>query len=1026
MAKTNEKRKNQSNVKNKTKLQGIANNKHLELFRWILLSLLAIVVFYPPYLRGLYFETEQLPAEVFVFIIYIVFLVYKFLKQDKKFIKTPLEYVSLGFVLVYFISIFGAVGTREAIGEWLKYCMFFAVFIMLSELLKTDRAKLFVLWTIVASALGISIIGIDGVAGSKLTGMLNGFFKALGAGKDVFFGIFVGNRINSTFQYPNATAAYLIAVFFVAVALMMLSKKIYIKLVAGISSYIFLITFMLTLSRGAVIFLPIAGVFFIIMQPVGYRIRSILNMIPSIVGMLLTVTKLSNYMASPDGNAANIWKYFIVGILITAVIQTIIEISDRAISKVCADNENIKKKLRIVGYVLCGFAVVLIIAGSLIVVTTKSSLVLAHGGGQADSSISVRRSFTLEPDKEYKLVYAVQSENNKDKPNTYSIAIASRDFAGIINGKDTAVTNIEGKATNGLEQKEVQFKVPSNSKTVSITFGNYYEGTKAEFKDAKIVPLGDYGKEQKIALKYKFIPESIYARIDETKETKSGVERTIFARNGFEIFKDHPVLGGGGGSWPLQYFAHQSYLYWTTQAHNYPVQVAVETGTLGLIVLVGLWTAVGFQIIGIIRRRKTMEAGTGIINAGVLAGALALIMHSVMDFDLSLSSIYLLLWELLAVLNSNILVHEKKDEDKLTNSKLDKLIHEIKSVSIHPGITIILALIVIIFPIMFVSGANNNEMAIKSQNSNDVSGAIKYMDKAVSADPFSAKYKVDYINLVIRQDPKTITQSDIIKSNKYAGSIEKSAEHNVDVAAKLGAYYLSTGNIKKGIHFFERATELRPLNAAEWQQKADAYYQLAMYFKSKSDEKSAEKYFNEVLNISSEVKKVSQSSMIPFTMTPTTMEIIEKVRLLEDKQNTLNQAISSKSIFYSINDIDTDGNGIPDEWNDTNTNDLKLQVSDNKLTAEAQAGKQGVLQSRKINLKPGKTYVISIDLENANDIKGDVMVTLSGQKDPIKLIRGATYEAEFTTGTGGNIEPVSLGLIVNGKYVLRDARVVEK
>jgi len=175
-------------IENKVKKNISAHsNILLERFRLILLALLGLVIFYPPYLRGLYFETEQLPTEIFVFIVYLAFLIYKFIRQDKKFLKTPLEYVSLGFVLVYFISIFNAVGTREAIGEWLKYCMFFAVFIMLSELLNTYRSKIFALQMMVVSALGVSIIGIDGAAGGKLTAMLNSGFKALGTDKDVFF-----------------------------------------------------------------------------------------------------------------------------------------------------------------------------------------------------------------------------------------------------------------------------------------------------------------------------------------------------------------------------------------------------------------------------------------------------------------------------------------------------------------------------------------------------------------------------------------------------------------------------------------------------------------------------------------------------------------------------------------------------------------------------------------------------------------------------------------------------------------------
>lgn len=1022
MATLSEKKGNHTNNRGKGKKQGLVSNSIIEKFRLVLLALLGIVVFYPPFLRGLYFEEEQLPTEIFVFIIYLAFLAYKYIKQDKKFIKTPMEYVSLGFVLVYLVSIFASVGTREAIGEWLKYCMFFVVFIMLSELLNTYKSKIAMLWVLVTSSLGISIIGIDGIAGGKLATFLNSAFKVLGADREIFYGIFVGNRVNSTFQYPNATAAYLLAIFFVAVTLMLISKKVYGRLFAGAASYIVLITFMLTLSRGAIVFLPVVGVLLILMQSNGRKIRAALNMIPGGVGMLAVVTKLSNIMASPEGNELRVWKYFILGIIVTAVIQMIIEYAGHILLKIKEKDINSYNKLKTAGYVFCGLAVVAVIACAVIAVTAKAPLVLSHEDGQADSNISIRRSFTLEPGKEYKLVYNVQAENKKDKPNSYNISVGSRDFSGIISEKDMAIINVDGKATNGLEQREVLFKVPENSKAVSITFGNYFEGTKAEFKDAKIISVDNSGKQLLVNFKFKYIPENIYSRIDDLKETRNGFERTIFAKNGFEIFKEHPILGGGGGSWPLQYFAHQSYLYWTTQAHNYPVQVAVETGIIGVLVLIGLWVAVGCQFIESIRKWKIDRGDLGVLNKGVMAGCLVLIMHSFVDFDLSLSSIYLVLWELLAIVNSNVLYEDSTENKPLFN----RFIKEVKTVTVSPIITGIVFVVILVFPIMFINGLNNSIEATRMQNQNNLSGAIMYAQKALNSDSISPKYKAEYINLIIRQDPNKIKQSDIIKTNKYAESIEKAGENSVDIAIKLASYYLGIGNVEKGLHFLQRETELAPLRTDVWEQKAAWYYQMYQLSASSGDSKSKDKYQNLILQITEDSKKASQKSMIPFTLTSTTMEIIEKMKLLQVNQGLSGDSLLSKSVFYSWSDIDVDGNGVPDVWNDTNTNDLKIQVDGNKLTVEAQSGKQGVLQSRKIILKPGKTYSISVELENNNDVK-EIAAILSGTTDQIKLVKnGSTYTTQFNTQAGGNIDPVSIGLVVNGKYVIKDARIAEK
>ena len=113
----------------------------LKKLRLILFIAVMIIVFYPPFFRGLYFEDELFPAEIFTFITLIVFWIYKFIKKDRLFLETPIEYASFGFVIIYLITIIGAVGVRLALSEWLKYCMYFAIFFMLSELAATFKYK---------------------------------------------------------------------------------------------------------------------------------------------------------------------------------------------------------------------------------------------------------------------------------------------------------------------------------------------------------------------------------------------------------------------------------------------------------------------------------------------------------------------------------------------------------------------------------------------------------------------------------------------------------------------------------------------------------------------------------------------------------------------------------------------------------------------------------------------------------------------------------------------------------------------
>lgn len=1018
MVKTANKRSTRAN---NTSLKPIVSPQVLGILRILLLVALSVVIFYPPFLRGLYFETEQLPAEICVFFIFLAFWIYKILKRDKRFLDTPVDYAAFGFVLVYFISIFVAVGTRQAIGEWLKYCMYFAIFLMLSDLATTYRSRTAMLWVIIASALGVSFIGIDGAAGERISKALNAFFKAFGAKHDTFFGTFVGGRINSTLQYPNALAAYLMAVYFVCLGVMTASSKVWIRLIAGASSYILIVTFMLTMSRGAYLFLPIAAVLFVVLLPKGNRVRGVVFAIPSLAGLGATVVKLSGYMANAEGNESNIWFYTMIGIAISFVAALIVSFAIRWL-------EMLDWKVYAALSVLVVAAGV---AGVVLMITTKIPLELAHSLEQADSVLTVRRSVELEPEKEYKLVMEVEAQNSAGKPNTYIVNIASRNFAGIIEAKDTPITTFEGKASNGIEKQEIKFKVPTDSRTVSFSFINQFQGTKAVFHSAKVVPVDQSSKIEEIPLKYKYIPESFYSRFDETKETKSGIERTIFYKDGMKIFKDHWLLGAGGGGWQLLNFSYQSYLYWSTQAHNYFVQIAVECGVLGLVVMFLLFIAIGLVLINGLRYRNAANMQDSVLQAGLFAAIAAMFMHSAIDFDLSLSAVFLVLWQFIALFNSMARNRQNGRVETEAQGELSEFLAKLdvqgkmKRLSLHPAIGIVIAMVLMIFPITFLAGTNYARAASEALEQDNISAAVKNMKKAADTDSFMPNYKIDYANLVIKQDQKAITQKDLQTANKYAEQAEKAARHNVDTATRLGIYYLATGVIDKGLANIDKATELRPLRPEEWQQKADAYMQVAMYYLQQGDTTNAESFFDKIMGIENKVREVNKKNMIPFVLNSTTQEILERVRFIKDNSKGEKEVDLGKVVFYALSDMDVNFDGIPDQWNTTTPGEVKLRVTGGKILAESVPGKAGFMQSRALNLQAGKTYRVEVELEGSAGTGIPFAVAGVAENQELKLVNGV-YTGEFSVPAEFKRENNTLWLGVNRKYEIKAVRVMVK
>lgn len=133
--------------------------------------------------------------------------------------------------------------------------------------------------------------------------------------------------------------------------------------------------------------------------------------------------------------------------------------------------------------------------------------------------------------------------------------------------------------------------------------------------------------------------------------------RLEFMRCAVEMAQDHPLVGTGAGGWEALYRQYQNYAFWTTETHSHFLQVWVEAGTLGLLAFLSFWVILIFYLYRIYKaKRKETESPQWILSWGIASACLALGAHSAIDFDLSIPAVAMVLWSLLALLNS--LFHE--------------------------------------------------------------------------------------------------------------------------------------------------------------------------------------------------------------------------------------------------------------------------------------------------------------------------------------------------------------------------------
>jgi len=1040
--------------KTKQKINTVKNEKLLNFLRVILLAALIIIIFYPPYLQGLFFEKHFLPTQIFVFGVFILFLIYKWMKKDHKFFKTPIDYIAIGFVVVYFISIFVAVHTRSAIIEWMKYLMYFAVFYMLSSLADNIKTKLIILWTIVASAVGSSILGLDAAMGGNLVGFLNNIFKKLGAKSDVFFGLFVGNRVHSTLQYPNAMASYVMAVFFIVLGLLIVSTKTWQKAIIGGSSFILFLTLMLTKSRGVQLLFPVILVIFFIVIPKGSRIKAIAQVILLAVPAIVISLLINPYLSADELNTKAL-LLVLAGVIISVALGIISGYIGSFLQKV-----NWKVYAAVFSaFVIVTIAAVIHIANALV------PLELSHDVVAENKTITRSKDIALKPNNEYILSYKADARMEQEQNYAYFVRIFSLDKNNILFGGSKQLLRENLMNTNGMEENSIRFITSENNELTRISFSIYYAGTSVKVDDVKIIDAETGKVVKKVTFKNKYNLDSIISRFENIRLQKSLISRLIFYKDGMKIFGRSWLLGSGGGAWDYLYRQYQSYKYASSQAHNFPLQLGIETGILGILALLSLVFSLVFisikyinNINSKINSKTTQEENNDsvFINSAVITAIAALLIHSVMDFDFSEPAMLLLFWQLIALFNTEIkekLTMQQMLPINIKQKTAKSYVNKVETKGkVLTAAAMVITVTAFIFSLNFNTASAHAQKAYEHAKDNNIDEAIESINKAIKLDGYNEKYVLGYNPLPAKPDIKTgladllFMKNDMFRQKEQKGEkipeneklllqkqlnevnskiikLGKTAENNLNLSNNIASFCFRMGQTDKGLEYLNNSISLYPFEPSLWHSKIDIYYQLMSKHFNNGDYENAMKYIESAFGAIDEAKETNKRNMNPFTFSADTMELLEKMQFINDHINNLDELKSiNEIVHYTIPYMDVNLDTRPDQWRINDTSLLNA-VADHEGMKIKASGRAYIYTQYHPKFKQGKTYRIEVQLKEPVDylkyyISGIKNATSFKQKDNI-------YISEFLVENEPNKNGNQLRIYMESDCIIENILVKE-
>lgn len=281
-------------------------DRHLSVgLRWLSMSTvisggLLLLLLVAPFFRGLFFANEQLVALMYIMALFALWWDHKYHQGENNLYLTPLEYLALALVGMYFLSAFTAINTRAAVQETLKTWLYFSVLWLTLEIARSNFHRRLLLFGIFVAGIAVALFGLGNIAGA---------FHYPGAVD--------GGRIASSFQYANTLAVYLTVSSLIGVVLSVPEQRPWLRLLEVSSIAVSLLTFIFTYSRGAWLLFPAAALGLVAAVPRAFRSHVALTLAVTGTAALAGVPFVSRGIG--HGGASWVWGGAGISIILSVV-----------------------------------------------------------------------------------------------------------------------------------------------------------------------------------------------------------------------------------------------------------------------------------------------------------------------------------------------------------------------------------------------------------------------------------------------------------------------------------------------------------------------------------------------------------------------------------------------------------------------------------------------------------------------------------------------------------------------------------
>ncbi len=526
--------------------------------------------------------------------------VFALLRKRREVSASPFLLLFAAYLLWMGISLMWAASGKFFLREYSKqlFALPLVLFILL-YLPRRESAVRKLLFVLSAAGAVYALFSVDLAS----AGLSTAFFSQLPGFTSAMVGFESGTRLTGIFANANISAGLLGLCIYLSLYLLCSAETRAERAISAVFASFQATTFLLNFSLGATGFF-LAGVVVYLLCAGKDRTAALLHMLAVALPSLAAVFLSFPFFASSGAGQA----VPLAGILGAAALTVFLVLLP--LPRLYGRLENRARLTNIVLILLVLLLGAYAAAGSLL-----------EGASRLSAGQTLRRSAYPKAGS-----YRLQA----DAEGAFSLRVESQDDREVVIHSETLLYAGPGQ--------DVSFTVPEGSRVVYVTF-------RAEEDTLLRSAVLDGEEDYALHLGYPLLPGFIANRLQGLRANENAIQRAAFFRDGIKVFRDHPLLGAGLGSFESLIYGYQSFHYDTKYVHNHYIQVLLDAGIVGFLLYLSLLVLT----LVLLLRGFRAETPYRRLYPALCAAFCLLLLHSVMEVVMS-TSVYLLYgYALLAV-----------------------------------------------------------------------------------------------------------------------------------------------------------------------------------------------------------------------------------------------------------------------------------------------------------------------------------------------------------------------------------------